>query len=136
MSLRYLFMSTFQPYFMRGRNKCCLHPKVIPITSLWVKLHKNLLRYVLEIYFPSFFNKTRNMNKLCGLPTTSLWNPQSILRSNNRKMKNLVTLSKVDLSAHDFTRKYILKIKLSEIKYWIFSSWSEHFFTLYVFTGT
>ena len=45
---------------LRGRNNFVLHPKIIPITSIWVKLHKNFIRYVLEIYFPSIFQQNQN----------------------------------------------------------------------------
>ena len=35
-----------------GKEKFVLHPKVIPITSILAKLHKKVMIYVLEIYFP------------------------------------------------------------------------------------
>ena len=35
--------------------KVLLHPKVIPITSIWVKIHKIFVSYVLEICFPRLF---------------------------------------------------------------------------------
>ena len=45
-----------QPYFIEGDN-FVLHPKYIPESSIWLKLHKNVFRYVLEIYFPIFLQQ-------------------------------------------------------------------------------
>ena len=41
-----------------------LHLKVIPKISLWAKLHKDDIRYVLEIYFPSFSQVNQNYQQL------------------------------------------------------------------------
>ena len=64
---------------------------------MWVKLNKNVIRYVLEIYLPIFSNKTKIINKSRDLPMTSLWNSSSILWSNSHKIKSAVTLSKTDI---------------------------------------
>ena len=53
---------------LRGGGNFVLHPKVIPITSIWVKLHKNVIRCVLEIYFPSFFQQNQNYQQVTWTP--------------------------------------------------------------------
>ena len=50
--------------FYEGRDNFVLHPKVIPVTSIWVTLHKKVIRYVLEIYFPSFFEQNQNYQQV------------------------------------------------------------------------
>ena len=102
---------SFKP-ISRGRGQYfVLRPKFIPITSIWVKLHKNVFIYVLEIYFfLAFLNKTKIINTSRGLPKTSLQNSPSILRSISHKIKSAVTLSKTDIYRRNFTRKYILMI--------------------------
>ena len=42
----------------------CPTPKNFPIISIWVKLHKNVVRYVLEIYFPRFFQQNQNYQQV------------------------------------------------------------------------
>ena len=53
--------------FYEGGN-FVLHPKVIPTTSIWVKLHKNVVRYVLEIYFPSIFQQNQHYQQVTWPP--------------------------------------------------------------------
>ena len=43
------------PILLGGGDNFVVHQKCIPITSIWVKLHKNVIKYVLEIYFPNCF---------------------------------------------------------------------------------
>ena len=57
--------------FYEGGN-FVLHPKVIPTTSIWVKLHKKVIRYVLEIYFPSFFQQNLNYQQV-------MWPPYGVI---------------------------------------------------------
>ena len=40
-----------------GGDNFVLHPKFIQKSSIWPKLHKNIFRYVLEIYFCNFFQQ-------------------------------------------------------------------------------
>ena len=40
-----------------------LHQNIFPIISILVKLHINVVRHVLEIYFPSFFIKSKNFQQ-------------------------------------------------------------------------
>ena len=94
--VHFTFKLFFIFYLIRGDN-FVLHQKIIPITSIWLKLHKNVFRYVLEIYFPNFFNQIKIINKSRDLPMTSLWNSPSIPRSNSHKIKSAVTLSKIDV---------------------------------------
>ena len=61
------FLHVFNPIW-RGGDNFVLHPKVIPITSIWVKLHKNVIRYVLEIYFPSIFQQNQNYQQVTWPP--------------------------------------------------------------------
>ena len=108
-----------QPCFIRGGN-FVPRPKVIVINSIGVKLHKYVIRYVLEIYFPNFFNKTKIFKVSRDLSMTSVWNLPSIPRSNYQKIKSAVTLSKTDIYWRYFTRKYILS--LANYLSWIFRS--------------
>ena len=59
-----------------GRDNFVLHPKVIPITSIWVKLHKNFIMYVLEIYFPSFFQQNQNHQQVTWPPYKLIYNDE------------------------------------------------------------
>ena len=49
--------------FYEGDN-FVLNQKVFPIISIWVKLRKNVVRDVLEIYFPSFFPQNKNSQQV------------------------------------------------------------------------
>ena len=49
---------------MREGDNFVLHKKFFPIISIWVKLHKNVVRYVLEIYFPCFFQENKNSQQV------------------------------------------------------------------------
>ena len=46
--------SIINPILLGGVNFVLL-PKFITQSSIWVRLHKNVIRYVLEICFPNFF---------------------------------------------------------------------------------
>ena len=41
-----------------------LHQIFSPIISIWVKLHKSVVRYVLEIYFPYFFQQNKKSQQV------------------------------------------------------------------------
>ena len=50
------------------RGGLVLPSKALPINSLLVKLHKNAIICVLEIYFTFFFNKTMNYQEVMRSP--------------------------------------------------------------------
>ena len=39
----------------RGEGRKFSHPQILSITSIWIDLHQNNVRYVLEINFPNFY---------------------------------------------------------------------------------
>ena len=49
---------------MRGGNNFVLHQKIFSMISIWVKLHKSVVRYVLEIYFPCFFQQNKKSQQV------------------------------------------------------------------------
>ena len=53
-------VATYINPILLGGDNFVLHPKFIQITSIWVNLHKNVIRYVLKIYFPDFFEQNQN----------------------------------------------------------------------------
>ena len=61
----FLFISKYCLKKGMGGN-FVLHPRVIPITSIWEKLH--VIRYVLEIYFPSIFQQNHNYQQVTWPP--------------------------------------------------------------------
>ena len=63
-----LYFSLLNPIW-RGRDNFVQHQKFFPIISIWVKLHKNVVRYVLEIYFSCFFQE----KKISTCHVTCLW---------------------------------------------------------------
>ena len=46
--------------FYEWGDNFVLHLEIIPRTSIWVKFHKNVTRYVLKIYFPILFQQKKN----------------------------------------------------------------------------
>ena len=80
LTLRYeLFVSMFKyskclfcfnPILLGGGDNFVLHSKFFPIISIWAKLHENVIRYVLKIYF-SIFSSTKP--KFSTSHVISLW---------------------------------------------------------------
>ena len=99
---------------LRGGGNFVLHPKVIPITSIWVKLHKNVIRYVLEI-----INKSRD------LPMTSLLNSPSIIWSNSDKIKSAVKNWYIRTKFYQWVN--FKDCKTSKMKFQIFWKTSQFF---------
>ena len=61
------FYSIFRkrnPILLGGGDNLVLHPEGITITSIWDKLHENVIRYVLEIYFPSFCSQNQKYQQV------------------------------------------------------------------------
>ena len=53
------FASTNLNPILWGRGQFCPTPKFFPVISIWIKLHKCVVRYVLKIYFSCFFQQNK-----------------------------------------------------------------------------
>ena len=57
------FSAIINPILLGG-GSFVLHPEFFLITLIWAKLHENVIRYVLEIYFPNFFQQNQNFQQV------------------------------------------------------------------------
>ena len=55
-----------------GGGDFVLHSKFFLITSIWAKLHENVITYVLKLYFPNFFQQNQNFQQVT-------WHPYDVI---------------------------------------------------------
>ena len=107
--------------FEEGGDNFVLHPKVIPITSIWVKLHKNVIRYMLEIYFPSIFQQNQNYQQVTWPPYDVIMEfaiNSMVKLSQNQKCCNFV--KNWYIRTKFYQEVYLKDCKTSKMKFQIF----------------
>ena len=108
---KYKYLTLFE----EGGDNFVLHPKVIPITSFWLKLHKNVIRYVLEIYFLSIFQQNQNYQQV-------MWPPCDVIME--FAINSMVKLSQ-NQKCCNFVKNWFIRTKFYQEVHFKDCKWSE-----------